>query len=145
MILRITLVLATFFANDLHAQSLTAARVIRAHAIIQPDDLAISSSTIPGALSGDADISGLEARVTLYPGRPIMPNQVGPAALVERNQTVKLIYRSGGLSIAAEARSLARGGEGDTVRVMNLDSRSVVVGQVLPDGSVKVASERSMN
>ncbi len=145
MISRTTLILTLVYAVPVAAESLTAARVVRAHAIIGPGDFSVSPSTIPGALTYETDISGLEARVTLYPGRPIMPEHVGPAALVKRNQHVKLIYRSGGLSIAAEARSLARGGEGDVIRVMNLGSRSVVSGRVRADGSVEVQSERSMN
>lgn len=145
MMLRAVLLLTSLVAGSAGADSLTAARVIRANAIIEPGDYTVSSVAIPGALTADTDISGLEARVTLYPGRPIMPNHVGPAALVTRNQPVTLIYRSGALSIAAEARSLARGGEGDMVRVMNLSSRATVIGRVRPDGSVEVQAERSAN
>ena len=139
------LFVALIVAGAASAESLTAARVIRANAIIEPGDYAVSATTVPGALTAETDIAGLEARITLYPGRPIMPHHVGPAALVTRNQPVTLIYRSGGLSIAAEARSLARGGEGDMVRVMNLSSRATVIGRVRPDGSVEVQPERSAN
>lgn len=125
--------------------ALTAARVIRANAIIEPSDFVVSDMSIAGALSAEVDISGMEARVTLYPGRPIMPAHVGPAALVTRNQPVTLIYRSGGLSIATEARALSRGGVGDTVRVMNLASRATIVGQVRHDGKVEVLNERTLN
>ncbi len=145
MIGRITALLATLSLGAAEAQSLTAAKVIRANAIIEATDYTVSATSIAGALTSDTEIVGLEARVTLYPGRPIMPNHVGPAALVVRNQQVTLVYRSGGLSITAEARSLARGGIGDSVRVMNLGSRSVVTGRVRPDGAVEVQSERLEN
>lgn len=129
----------------LFADTLTAARVVRANAVIEPEDVAISELQVPGALSARTDITGMEARITLYPGRPIMPAHVGPAALVTRNQTVMLVYESGGLTISAEARALSRGAEGETVRVMNLASRTTVIGRVRPDGSVAVSNERSMN
>ena len=134
-----------FLALSLPAngETLTAARVVRANAIIGPNDVAISSVNIAGALGAGTEIVGLEARVTLYPGRPIMPEHVGPAALVDRNQVVTLLYRSGGLSIATEARALARGGVGDTIRVMNLSSRNTVIGRVREDGKVQVFIEGS--
>lgn len=122
------------------ADTLTAARLIRPHAIIAPADLAIAETDIPGALSGDADIVGMEAKVTLYPGHPIRPEEIGPAALIERNQPVVLVYRNGGLTILAEARSLSRGAVGDVVRAMNLSSRSTVFGRVEPDGTISVSN-----
>jgi flagella basal body P-ring formation protein FlgA len=121
------------------ADTLTAARLIRANTVIAPADLALSTAEVPGALAGDADVVGLEARTTLYPGHPIRPRDVGAPALVERNQAVVLVYRSGGLTIMAEARSLSRGAVGDVVRAMNLASRTTVFGRVEPDGSVAVS------
>ena len=127
-------------ATPLLAETLTAARIVRPHAIIAPADVGVSAASVPGALTPDFDVVGLEARITLYPGRPILPDHVGPAALVERNQPVTVIFRSGGLTISADGRALSRGAEGDVVRVMNMASRSTVSGKVQPDGSIVVLS-----
>lgn len=124
------------------AETMTAARLVRAASVITEADLLISTAAVPGALGADARIVGLEARVTLYPGHPIRPEDVGPAALIDRNQPVVLIFRQGGLTILADARSLSRGAAGDVVRVMNLSSRTTVFGRVEPDGTVLV-SDRS--
>ena len=142
---RASVLAVSLIPSQMFADTLTAARVIRANAVIEPGDIAVSDISIPGALAAGTQLSGLEARITLYPGRPIMPTHVGPAALVFRNQPVILVYRSGGLSIAAEARALSRGGEGDLVRVMNLGSRNTVLGKVRPDGRVEVPNERLDN
>lgn len=123
------------------AESISVSRVIRANAIIAPSDLIILQSTYPGALAASDEIVGLEARVTLYPGRPIMPSQVGPAALVTRNQLVSLRYRKGNLVIEADARALGRGGVGETIRVMNLASKTTVSGLILANGTLEVRSE----
>lgn len=139
------IVLAALAAFPAQADTLVATRVIRANAIITPADVAVSASTVPGALPADADITGLEARSTIYPGRPIMPSHIGPAAVVTRNQTVSLVFRSGSLSIATEGRSLGRAAAGDVVRVMNLASRNTVVGRVLADGRVEVSTEGSID
>ena len=143
MIVRV--LLALFISSaPVAAETLVAVRVVRPNAIIAPGDFGVSEIAVAGALSSDTSIIGLEAKVTLYPGRPILPAHVGPAALVERNQPVNLIYRKGGLMISTEARALSRGAAGDAVRVMNLASRNTVVGRIRPDGSVEVYGNGGM-
>ena len=132
----------TTLASTALADALTATRVIRPMAVIGVGDLGILPRDVPGALTSGDDLVGLEARVTLYPGRPILPGQVGPRALVERNQPVTVVFRKHGLTIAADGRALSRGAEGDLVRVMNLASRTTVSGRVMDDGSVMVGQGR---
>jgi flagella basal body P-ring formation protein FlgA len=120
------------------AESLVATRTIRAKALVAPDDLTLVSAELPGALSDPDQAVGLEARVAIYAGKPVRPGDLGPPTLVDRNQLVKLVYLSGGLAISAEGRALARGSEGDEVRVMNLGSRNTVTGRIGPDGAVYV-------
>ncbi|MCK4711470.1 MAG: flagellar basal body P-ring formation protein FlgA [Marinosulfonomonas sp.] len=120
------------------AETLVATRTIRSHAIITPDDVILKDVVIPGSLTRLEDAVGLEARVVLYAGRPIRPGQIGPAAIIERNQIVMLVYQRGSLRIMADARSLGRAGVGDFVRVMNLNSRTTVTGIVGADGTVTV-------
>ena len=134
----ITVVL-TFASNAAFAETVIAARTIRAQTLLAPSDLQVVQGDVPGALIAMDEAVGLEARVVLYSGRPIMAGDVGPAAIIERNQIVKLIYTVGTLSISADARALARAGPGDMLRVMNLTSKSTVSGIVAPNGSVYVS------
>ncbi len=124
--------------TDARAESLVAARTIRALATVTPEDLAVADTAIPGALSDIDQAVGLETRVVIYPGRPIRPGDLAPPAVVERNQIVPLIYRNGTLAISAEGRALGRGAAGDRVRVMNLASRTTVTGVIGADGFVRV-------
>ncbi|PVA09696.1 flagella basal body P-ring formation protein FlgA [Pelagivirga sediminicola] len=121
------------------ADTVLAARTIRAQTLITAQDLVVKDVDVVGAISDPALIAGQEARVALYAGRPIRPGDVGPPALVERNQIIALVYDQSGLSITAEGRSLSRAGPGETVRVMNMSSRITVSGQVMPDGRVHVS------
>lgn len=121
------------------AESVVAARTLRAMTLIGPDDVVPSERAAPpGAAARAEQVVGLEARVTLYAGRPIPISALGPPALVERNQIVALVFLSGGLEIRAEGRALGRGGAGDTIRIMNLASRNTVTGRVAEDGEVHV-------
>jgi flagella basal body P-ring formation protein FlgA len=121
------------------AETLVATRLIRAAEIIGSGDVAEGVQTVAGGASSAVQVVGLEARVALYPGRPIRLADLGPAAVVERNDTVQLFYRTGGLVILSDGRALARGGLGDVVRVMNLSSRSTVSGVITMDGTVEVS------
>lgn len=120
------------------ADTIVALRTIRAQEILGPADLQIQPGPGPSDLSLD-DLIGKEARVALYPGRPVRVADVGPPALIDRNQIVPLIYVRGGLRIVTEGRALARAGAGEPVRVMNLASRANLTGRVTSDGQVLVS------
>ena len=121
------------------AETLVSTRTIRATDLIGAADVVVVPGVHPGALSDPEQAVGLEARVALYPGRPIRPGDLGPAAVVDRNAIVPLVFRRGGLTILAEGRALGRGAPGEVVRVMNLSSRSTVSGVIAADGSVHVS------
>lgn len=123
------------------AETLVAARPIRAQQIIATEDLAVVAPTTTGALRDPAEALGMEARVTLYPNRPIRPGDLAPPALVDRNQIVTLHYATGPLVILAEGRALARGGAGETIRVMNLSSRTTISGRISETGTVTVGPQ----
>ena len=127
-------------AAPAQAQSVIAARTLRAQTVISAQDVTLSEATIPGAYTALDEVIGLETRVALYAERPVRSGEVGPPALVERNQIVPLIYQTGSLVIQAEGRALDRAGIGETIRVMNLASRQTVSGQIRADGSIVVGS-----
>ncbi len=117
-----------------------AARSIRSKSLIGPDDvvmIAASPATI-GAITDVNEIIGKEARVALYPGRPIRRSDLADPAMVERNDIVRLTYTRGALVIAADGRALERGGVNQRIRAMNLDSRITIVGTVVGPGEVEV-------
>lgn len=120
------------------AETVVATRTIRPQQLITASDVRVDPATVLGAYQSLDNVIGQEARVALYPGRAVMQGTVGEPALIDRNQMVELIYLHGGLRIAAEGRSLARGGVGERIRVMNTGSRTVLFGTVAEDGSVLV-------
>jgi len=120
------------------AETIVATKTIRANTILTTQDVAINRN-LSGGLRDPADVVGMETKVVLYVGRPIRAEDIGPPALVNRNQIVPLVFRSSGLSISTAGRALDRGAVGDMIRVMNMSSRSTLFGTVLPDGSIDVS------
>lgn len=134
--------LLLILVHPARAETLVAARTLRAQTVLGPDDVVLAEGMLPGTASDPAEVIGLETRVAIYQGRPIRSADLGPPAIVDRNQAVILTYAAGALSITAEGRALARGGVGDRIRVMNIASRTTVSGVVTGDGTVLVQRER---
>jgi flagella basal body P-ring formation protein FlgA len=134
-----TLVVAVLAAGAVLAQSVQPVRAIRSQTVLIPEDLVLVDATVPGAATAIEQAVGREARIALYPGRPILLAHLVAPALVERNGLVRLSYVRGPLRILTEGRALDRAAAGEPVRVMNLVSRQTVTGTVIADGSVEVA------
>jgi len=134
----LSVVILLALARAAGADTLVAAATIRSQTVLGPQHVVVVQETVPGALSKPEAAIGLETRVVLYAGRPIRPTDLGPPALVDRNQIVPLIYRHGTLAIATEGRALGRAAAGEAVRVLNLSSRNTVTGILDGEGRVHV-------
>jgi flagellar basal body P-ring formation protein FlgA len=126
-------------ATPAWAEIVVPARTIPARSLIAAEDLVFADLTVPGAVALPDEIVGMEARVALYAGRPIRPEDIALPAIVERNQIIPLVYDSGGLVIMTEGRALDRAGPGDVIEIMNLASRNTVTARVGIDGAAYVA------
>jgi flagellar basal body P-ring formation protein FlgA len=131
-------ILLIFVGTSVAAEMLVPVRTIRAKEIIEENDVTWKPIKMDGVISDLDEIVGQEARIALYAGRPIRRGDVGPPAIVDRNDIVVLAYSKGGLQIIVEGRSLARGAVGETIRVMNIASRATISGRIQPDGSIEV-------
>ncbi len=136
--MRCFVVIPLLLGAPLLADTVVPAHTIRAQTRIAATDLLVRDVTVPGAISDPLSVIGLEAKVSLYAGRPIRVVDIGPPALIERNQLVTLKYKKGPLLIKAEARALGRAAVGERIQVMNLASKTTLVAKVLPDGTLQV-------
>lgn len=134
----LVLLVSILAAGPVFSESVVATRTIRAQTILTEKDLAVQPVHIIGAFNDPALLIGMETRAALYAGRPVRPGDVGPPAIIDRNQIIILVYATASLTITTEARAMGRAGVGDRLRVLNISSRMTVEGVVRPDGSVLV-------
>jgi len=132
------LVFLLLLAPPSYAQSVVALSGVRAQTVLTAEMVALTDAEMVGAFASLDAVIGLEARVNIYPGRPIMVDSLGAPAILERNQNVVMRYTRGALIIYSEGRVLDRAGVGERVRVMNMDSKSVIFGRVSADGIIEV-------
>lgn len=121
------------------AEIVVPTHTIRAQTLLTREDLTLKTGEMVGVFSKLEDVLGMEARVALYPGRPLRIGDVGPAAIIERNEIIVLEYDRNGLKISTEGRALMRGAVGERIKVMNLASRNTLMGKVQSGGFVLVS------
>jgi len=140
MICRISFICSLLFCfvGFAQAQSLTVVKPIRLHSIIKIDDLTVLNPSAKSSVQNINQVVGLEAKRTLYPGQAVQIEDFGPVSVVDRNSLIQLVYSYGPLTITTEGRAMQRAGIGDRIRVMNSDSRLIVIGNVVSSTVVEV-------
>ena len=92
----------------------------------------------------DADrVIGQSARRPLRAGEMLRENDLRAPLLVSRNGLVTIVLRNGGMSLSAQGRALEDGARGETIRVVNVQSKRTIEAQVIgPDAVAVVAGAR---
>jgi flagellar basal body P-ring formation protein FlgA len=79
---------------------------------------------------------GMQARRQLRAGQALKGADVAKPDLVQRDQSVTLIYETVGIYLTVLGKALEAGTEGDVVNVLNLQSKRTVSGVVVGRGRV---------
>ena len=82
---------------------------------------------------------GMQMRKQLRAGQALKVADLGKPDLVQRDDNVTLIYESTGLYLTMRGKALEAGTEGDTVNVLNLQSKRTVSGLVIGRGQVAIS------
>jgi flagella basal body P-ring formation protein FlgA len=82
---------------------------------------------------------GMQMRKSVRAGQYLRMADLAKPDLVQRDQNVTLIYETGGLYLTMRGKAVEAGSEGDTVSVMNLQSKRTVQGTVTGPGQVTMS------
>jgi flagella basal body P-ring formation protein FlgA len=93
-----------------------------------------------GAISVVSDAVGLAARHQLRPDQPLHAADLMKPEIVQRNDTVTIVYQAPGLVLTLRGQAQAAGALGDSIGVLNAESKRVVQGIVSAPGRVTVAA-----
>ena len=83
---------------------------------------------------------GLAARASLQPGRPLRVADLMRPELVQRNETVTLVYEVPGITLTVRGKAAEGGAEGDVIAVLNEQSKRTVQGVVVGPGRVIIST-----
>ncbi|MBA5779303.1 flagellar basal body P-ring formation protein FlgA [Stappia sp. F7233] len=120
----------------------TASVSLERGAVVEEEDL--SAMKLPRhrvtdrMVTDPAAIIGLAARRGLRPGAPLQLADFEPPILVERGEKVTIVLQTSGMKLTAVAQALANGAKGQTIDVLNPQSRRTISATVTGRGQVTV-------
>ena len=92
-----------------------------------------------GGLAGHAEaLVGKTVRRALAAGQPVPLNALTETLLVTKGVATRIQLRDGGLAISGYAMPLESAAAGAVVRLKNMETGQIVVGEVEADGTVRI-------
>lgn len=130
---------------DVYLPVAMAAREIARGEVVTPDALVMKRYNISN-LRGEPLLSreaatGLTAKRTLRPWKPILPAQLEQPLLVKRGQAVTIVSRTGDISAQTAGVALKEGRLHEMIRVQNSSSGRIVDASVAGPGQVSVGTQ----
>lgn len=93
-----------------------------------------------GGIIEPAAAIGFAARHALRPGQPLAAADLMKPEIVSRNETVTLIYQAPGITLTLRGQAQDAGALGDTIGVLNVQTKRVVQGVISGPGRVTIAA-----
>jgi flagella basal body P-ring formation protein FlgA len=122
----------------------TLARTVERGEIIRTADLVVERrprGEIGRDIVRDADQAiGFAARTQMQPGKPLRAVDLMKPELVQRNETVTLIYQVPGITLTVRGKAVDGGAEGDVITVLNEQSKRTVQGVVAGPGRAIIST-----
>lgn len=91
-------------------------------------------------LTAPAGAIGLAARHALQPGQPLAATDLMKPELVARGETVMLTYQAPGVTLTLRGQAQGSGALGDSIAVLNIETKRIVQGVVSGTGRVTVGA-----
>jgi flagella basal body P-ring formation protein FlgA len=123
--------------------------VVPAHEVAQGQvlkaaDLAIErrpkAQLTPATLTGTEQAVGLSAKHTLRAGQTIRQADLAKPEIVGRNETVTIVYEVPGILLTMLGKALEPGALGDSINVLNVQSKRTIQATVIGPGRVSVTT-----
>ena len=125
-------------------QVMTLARAVERGEVVKAADLQIERrprAELAGDVIADRDqVIGLAARNALPAGRPLRSTDLMRPGVIQRNDTVTLIYEVPGIVLTVRGKAADSGAEGDIISVLNEQSKRTVHGVIIGPGRVLVGT-----
>lgn len=70
--------------------------------------------------------------------QPLTPRDLEQPSLINRGDPVTILYQQDGIRLSTRGEAKEKGGAGERIRIRNLDSKKIILGQVLDSQTVEV-------
>lgn len=116
---------------------------LRIEVPVTESDFRIEEIAIDGRteyLKDPAEIKGLVPHRFIHAGSPVTINYFQQPVVVETGRIVRIIFKQGGLQVAAKGVAMARGRIGQIIKVRNEASQKILSAKVIDSQTVEVVS-----
>ncbi len=110
--------------------------------VLKASDIAIerrSKAEVGGDAATRGHSVGMQMRRSLRAGQALHTADVGKPDLVQKDDNVTLIYEAAGIYLTARGKAIDNGTDGDTVTVLNLQSKRTITGTVVGRDQVAIS------
>jgi len=125
---------------------LVAKKTLRRHQVLTQGDLVIAEIRIRHSKNGyetqAKHVIGKRLTRPLRKGQPILSRFLEEAPMIHRGEQVTITLQAGGLQIITLGRAKEDGQLRQLIKVMNLDSKKVVLAEVVRPGDVRLGFVR---
>jgi len=119
------------------------AHTVERGAVLKEADVAIErrprAEVTRDAITDRAQAVGLAARAGLQPGRALRTADLMRPEMIQRNETVTLVFEVPGIVLTVRGKALEGGAEGDVISVLNEQTKRTVQGTVAGPGRVVIS------
>ncbi len=103
------------------------------------DYIDVAESNLPhGTIVDEKHLINMTPRRTINAGKIVSQNDLESPKMVDRGDSITLIFETGAMTLTAKGKSLQAGAIGDTVRVANTDSNKNLQGIVTGSREVTI-------
>lgn len=124
------------------AEVVTVIRPLGKHQHIELADLSVKRRDLAGLPSDTVSrieyALGNRAKRMIYPNTVLQSSMISSPPLVKRGDIVKIVANAGPMTITATGMVKQQGCKGEVVRVLNTDSRRIIMARVTGPGAVEV-------
>ncbi|PIZ31669.1 MAG: flagella basal body P-ring formation protein FlgA [Alphaproteobacteria bacterium CG_4_10_14_0_8_um_filter_53_9] len=91
-----------------------------------------------GTIKNMEELEGMVAKRSIKPGVPILRTHIKQDYPVNRNSSVTFTYQRGGIQLTGTATALEEGSLGESVKILNPDTRTTLAATVTGPAQVKI-------
>jgi flagella basal body P-ring formation protein FlgA len=121
--------------------ALVLTRSLKRGEIVSEADLAVRQIRVsrPGVYASKvSEVAGRSLRKNLSQGEALPLNLVTDAPIIERGKSVTIVVKDGGLVVKAKGEAMENGALGDSIKVRNTASKTVLTAVVVAEDTVEV-------
>ena len=126
---------------DLYVQALVAARNLSRGQVLYDSDLSLSMipyAQSKGSLTSPELAVGQTLKNNLAAGEALRDRYLGKSVVIRRGDMVTIVAQQGGLRVTASGQARQDGAIGETISVVNVNSKKVVTARVIGPNQVEI-------